>query len=169
MLYIVILIVLVFLATFIIAGKSAAPWVPTKNKNISRAIEVADIMPGQTVVDIGCGDGRLIFAAAEKGANAIGYEISLIPYLIAKVRWLFFAQRKNVSIRFKNLWRVDLGQADIIYVFLLPQVLKRLEEKMEKELKPGARVIVHCWALPNWKPMAVSEAANELKFYIYQK
>ena len=167
MLYIVIIGILVLLITFIIAGRSAAPWVPTKNKNIARAIEVAGIKPGQTVVDIGCGDGRLAFAAAANGANAIGYEISLIPFLIAKIRWLFSKQQKNVSIRFKSLWRVDLGQFDIIYVFLLPQILGKLEKKLEKELKPSAKVIVHCWALPTWKPKLVSDVKNELRFYLY--
>jgi len=167
--YVIILVVLILLTTFIIAGRSAAPWVPTKGKNIARALEAADIKPGQTVVDIGCGDGRLVFAAAKKGAKAVGYEISLTPYLIAKVRWLFSSQRKNVSIRFKNLWRVDLGHVDILYVFLLPQILGKLEKKLEKELRPSAKVVVHCWALPTWKPTFVSDVKNELRFYVYTR
>ena len=169
MLYIVIIGILILLITFIIAGRSAAPWVPTKGKNIARAIAAANIKPGQTVVDIGCGDGRLVFAAADKGAKAVGYEISLIPYLIAKIRWLFSSQRQNVSIRFKNLWRVNLDQVDILYVFLLPQILGKLEKKLEKELQPGAKVIVHCWAMPTWTPDSISDKENELRFYIYTR
>jgi len=87
-------------ATFAYAGFRGAPWVPMRAGDVERVVRLAAIKPGQTVYDLGCGDGRLLFAAATHGAVAHGFEISLLPLVIAKVRWLFAKHRARVTIFF---------------------------------------------------------------------
>jgi SAM-dependent methyltransferase len=81
--WIFILILYIFLGTFAYAGIKAAPWFPTWSRDIDRFLKLAEIKPGQKFYDLGCGDGKLVFASAKAGATAVGYEISLLPYLIA--------------------------------------------------------------------------------------
>ncbi len=165
-----VIITLVFIGTFAYAGISAAPWFPTKKRDLKRFIDLADIKPGQKVYDLGCGDGRLVFEAAQCGAFAMGYEISLLPYILAKAR-LFFADReikKRAAIYFKDFWSVDLSDADLVYVFLTPRINPKMKIKLEKELHHGARVIAYAWPLEGWNPKVVDRADNRLNLYIYE-
>jgi len=164
-----IIILFVFVATFAYAGYRGAPWAPTRKEDIARFLELAEIKGGEKVYDLGCGDGRLLFAAAEKGATVVGYEISLLPYLIAKVKQLLFPRKKQTKILFKDFWHVDLKDADLVYFFLMPKVYKKLKEKLEKELKPGARVIAYVWPIDGWEPQRISALKNVQKIYLYQR
>jgi len=166
---IIFFIVLLFIGTFAYAGYRAAPWAPTKREDVARFLELADIKDGEKVYDLGCGDGRLLFAAAEKGANVMGYEISLLPFCIAKIRQLFFEKKANTRILFRDFWHVDLSQADIVYFFLMPKVYAKLKEKLEKELKPGAKVIAYVWPIDDWAPQRISSLKGAQKIYLYVK
>jgi len=161
------LIVLAVLLTLAYGGLSAAPWVPTRKYHVERAMKLADLKPGETFVDLGCGDGRLVAAAAELGNRAIGYEVALLPYVLAKIRtWRF---RDRTIIRYKSLWNADLREADVVYMFLMPESTQKLREKMDREMKPGSRVISYVWKMKDWEPMAVDSVKNDLKFYLYAK
>lgn len=156
-------------ATFAYAGFRGAPWVPMRALDVERVVRLADIKPGQKVYDLGCGDGRFLFAAAERGAHAHGFEISLIPYVIARVRWLFFKKRKMVTITFKDFWYADFSRADVVYFFLMPAAYPRLQTKLKKELKPGAVVLAYVWPFPDWEPVCVDETSGRPKLYLYKK
>ncbi|MDO8622525.1 MAG: hypothetical protein Q7R80_04815, partial [bacterium] len=80
------ILVLPILATFAYAGVSGAPWVPTWRRDVDRFLALAQLRPGERFYDLGCGDGRLVRAAANTGTIATGFECSLLPYLLAKLR-----------------------------------------------------------------------------------
>ncbi|MBU1131989.1 class I SAM-dependent methyltransferase [Patescibacteria group bacterium] len=161
------LIIFVILCSFAYAGISGAPWVPSKKFDVARFLKLADIKQGQKVYDLGCGDGRLLFPAAELGAVAEGFEISIIPLFLAKFRKLFSGKKINVKIRFKSFWSADLRDADVVFIFLLPKAFPKLREKLESELRPGARVLVHVWPIDGWNPAKIDRKENYCPLYLY--
>ncbi|MBI3956911.1 MAG: class I SAM-dependent methyltransferase [Candidatus Kerfeldbacteria bacterium] len=147
-LLVLVAVVLVF-GTAAWAGLRAAPWVPTRERDIRRMLDLAELKRGERLVDLGCGDGRVLtFAARDYGALATGYEISLLPYLVAKLRCLFHPSlQRQLDVRYRDFYRVSLSEADVVFCFLTPMAMKRLKTKFVQELKPGARVVSYAFAL----------------------
>lgn len=162
------LLVFLILATAVYGAFSAAPWLPTKKRDVARMIALADLKPGDCVYDLGCGDGRLVFAAAKKGAETIGIEVFILPYLYASVKSLF---NKRTKILYGDMFNYDLSRADVVFVFLLKKSYKRLAEKLKKELRPGTRVVASCWDITELKDKLVKEdkpSDQDLPIYLYQ-
>lgn len=160
---IILTIAFIFLATMAVA--SAAPWVPTRRRDVERMLALAKIQPGEVFYDLGCGDGRLIEAAAHAGAKAIGFDISLLPYLITRVRLSLAGS--EAKIRFKNLFSQNLSEANIIYLFLMPTAINKAKNKFEKELKKGTRVISYVFPIPGWTPVQVDKPPGCVSIYLY--
>lgn len=154
------IIILPILATFAYASVRGAPWVPTWRRDIERFLTLAQLQPGERFYDLGCGDGRLVRAAANAGAVAIGFECSILPYIFAKLR---IAQRGHV--RYADFWNADLLDADVVYCFLTPKVYPKLQAKLERELRPGTRVILYVWPMAGWEVDAVDDMAGAPKLY----
>ena len=123
---ILVVILFLILLSFIYAGFQGAPWVPTRKNDVIRFLKLAEIKSGQKMYDLGCGDGRLVCAAASVGANAQGLEISVLPYLLAHIRRLCSKDRARIKISYQNIWTTNLNDADIIYVWLMPEVMSDL-------------------------------------------
>ncbi|MDO8496028.1 MAG: methionine biosynthesis protein MetW [bacterium] len=162
--WILALILFIFLGSFAYAGMLAAPWFPTWSRDIERFLKLAEIKPGQKFYDLGCGDGKLVFAAAGAGAEAVGFEISLLPYLIAISR-SFYVQ--NAKIIFKDFWKQNLSDADVVYIFLTPKVNPRAKEKLEHELKKGAKVIAYTWPIEGWQLTKTDLTPGQPPMYLY--
>ena len=162
--WLLILIMFIFLGSFAYAGIKAAPWFPTWSRDIERFLKLAEIKPGQKFYDLGCGDGKLVFAAAGAGAQAVGFEISLLPYLIALSRSFYV---DNSKILFKDFWKQDISDADIVYIFLTPKVNPKAKLKLEKELKPGARVVAYTWPIDGWQPEQTDFRPGQPPMYLY--
>ena len=158
------LLLLAFVISFAYAGIRAAPWVPLHARDVERVVTLMDLKGGEVVYDIGCGDGRILAAAAEKGAQATGFEVSLLPYLLAQIRRL---RGKKFRVRFKDFWWQDLRQADVVFFFLMPKIFPKLKEKLERELKPGARVISYVWPIDGWEPTRVDRREGSPALYLY--
>lgn len=164
------IIILVILITFAYAGISGAPWVPMHSKDIKRVLSLAKIQSGEKLYDLGCGDGRLICAAAKAGARGEGFEISLLPYLISQVRRLAIRKTDHdIVIHYKSFWPADISDADIVYFFQIPRCYQRIKEKLENELKPGARVIAYVWPIEGWSPITIDNAPGQPNLYLYQR
>ncbi len=162
-------VILIFCLTFLYASWRGAPWVPMRADDVVRAMRLAKIKEGEIFFDLGCGDGRSLLAAARAGAKAEGFEISLLPYFLAKIK-IFFCKGKNKpKIYFRDLWRADLSRANTIFVFLTPRVMDRLREKMEKELKSGVKIICYVWPMPGWNPVETENIPGRFKIYRYIK
>ena len=162
------LLVFLILGTAVYGAISAAPWLPTKRKDVGRMVALAAIKPGERVYDLGCGDGRLVFEAANQGAEAIGIEIFVLPYFYAWIKSIF---KKGAAILYGDLFNYDLSGADVVFVFLQDKSYKRLLAKFKKELKPGTRVVVGCWDMTDWKDHLVKEdkpTDKDLPMYLYQ-
>ena len=165
--FIILAILFIVLGTFAYAGYSAAPWLPMRKYDIERFCQFSDISPGEKFYDLGCGDGRIVCAASKRGARASGCEISVLPYVLAKLRCVVSGISTN-SIQYYSLWSADIRDADTVFFYLLPHMQSRLKEKFENELKGGARVITYAWPIDGWQPVKVDHTAGKLKLYMYK-
>jgi cyclopropane fatty-acyl-phospholipid synthase-like methyltransferase len=160
---ILIAVVLVFMAWSQVFG---APWIPTSHKTIRKMLELARLKPGETLYDLGCGDGRIIIDAAQDfGANAIGIEIDPIRYFWAKLLILQFRLQCNAKVILGNFFKSNLSKADVVTLYLLQETNVKLMKKLSDELKPGARIVTNTFTLPGWK--AVRQDDNS-KIYVYE-
>jgi len=131
-------------------GKDAV-WVPTPQAVVDRMLDMAAIRPGEQLIDLGSGDGRLVISAARRGAQALGVEYE--PQLVEYARRL--AEREGVShlARFarEDLFQTDLSGADVITLFLLREMNLRLRPKL-LALRPGTRIVANTFDLGEWLP-----------------
>jgi tRNA A58 N-methylase Trm61 len=126
---------------------------PTRRKTIRRALQLARVQPGETVYDLGAGDGRaVIIAAREYGARAVGIEIEPVHCAVAWLGALFCGVLDRVSIRQGDLLRADYQDADIVLLDLPPSLSERVRPHLERQLRPGARVVCLSSEFEGWKP-----------------
>lgn len=141
-------------------AESLAPFVPSPQPVVEMMLDAADLKPGEIVYDLGCGDGRIVITAArEYKAKGVGVELSqaLARSAQDQVRKLGLANR--VSIVQGDLLNVDLRSADVVTLYLLTDVNERLKPILEKELRPGARVVSHDFMMRGWKPWRTETVA----------
>jgi len=141
------LFLILFIGAFALAGIMGAPYVPILKHDSSSLLELTRLSPGQTLIDLGSGDGRLLRIAAARGIRGIGYEINPVMYVISLlVCWRY---RRLVSIHLADLWRVHLPPADAVYVFLMPKFMPRLSRKLQEELRQKTTVVTYAFQLPD--------------------
>ena len=129
------------------------PYVPTPQGVVNRMLELAQIKPGDTVIDLGSGDGRIMITAAQKyGARGFGVELN--PRLVQSSNEE--AHRAGVADRVKflqqDLFKTDFREADVLTLYLLPDVNMVLRPKILAELKAGTRVVSHDYGMGLWRP-----------------
>jgi SAM-dependent methyltransferase len=135
-----------------------APWVPIPLRVANRMLVMADVQPGQLVVDLGAGDGRLVILAARKfKARAIGVEIDPLRWLVANCAILGMGLRGRAKVRWGNMRRFNVSGADVVTLFLLQGTNQALKDSLEKSLRPGAKVVSHTFSMSGWTPIALDD------------
>ena len=127
-------------------------YVGTPNDVVARMIEMAQIKPDDFVCDPGCGDGRMVVAAARsQGCRGIGYEID--PRLAAEARQLAKKRKVEhlVQIEEKDIFTVDYRQNTVVVMYLLPEMITKLLPKL-RELKDGSRIVAHDYPIFGVEP-----------------
>jgi hypothetical protein len=146
-----------------------ALYVSTSRVRIKAFIEAVPMKPGQLLVDLGCGDGRVLRQVRKHyNVNTVGYEVNLIAYLKARVLCIGL---KGIEIRRENFWPVDLSGADVVFCYLYPDVMKKLSDKLRKNLKSGTGIVSCNFALPGFKPTRVLRSKgswHNAPLYFYQ-
>jgi predicted RNA methylase len=150
-------------------SENLAPYIPSPQIVVERMLELARVKPGETVYDLGSGDGRILFAAAQKfKAKAVGIELSpeLCKSTQAKIARL--GLQDQVKVVQGSLLKVDLSPADVVTVYLLTTSNDRLKPNLEKYLKSGARVVSNDFEIRGWKPAEiVNMKAGNITHTIY--
>lgn len=155
----------ILLFFLILAFVTGAPYVPTTTAAADAMIRLANIKKGNTVVDLGSGDGKLLLLAARAGASqAIGYEIN--PYLVLLSRVRALAYRTVIRVSWRNFWRADLSNAGVVFVYLLPWRMETLGKKLRRELAPGALVVSNSFVFPNWRVVRQDEKQHIYVFRV---
>lgn len=126
-----------------VAGMFGAPWVPTPIWVVNRMLKMADLKEGETLVDLGAGDGRIvIWAALWYKAQAIGVEIDPLRCLWANIVIHVLGLKNHARVIYGNMYETDtLSKADVLTTYLLQSTNQKLLEKISGECKPTVRIV----------------------------
>lgn len=146
------------------------PFISTPKEKFDAILNAVDLKPGEKIYDLGCGKAHLLIRASKKyKAHGVGYELSLTPYLWARLKIWFSGA--DVEIKMSDFFKADLSGADVVFCYLFPWMMAKLEPKFQKELKKGARVVSYSFPLPNLEPNKVilSDSSNirSGKIFVY--
>ncbi|WP_242335049.1 cyclopropane-fatty-acyl-phospholipid synthase family protein [Anaeromyxobacter sp. SG66] len=140
-------------------------FVPTPERVVATMLDLARVGKGDVVYDLGCGDGRIVVAAAQRGARkAVGVDIDpeRIAEARANVRAAGVADR--VEIREGDLFELDLSDATVVTLYLLPDLNLKLRPKL-LALRPGTRIVSHAFDMGDWKPAAVRQVDGKTVYF----
>jgi len=148
-----------------------APYVSSPLNVVDKMLAAASLRPGETLYDLGCGDGRVVVAAAQKfKARAIGVEISERRVKEANENIKRAGVENLASIVHADLMNVNLAPANVVTIYLLRDSNDILRPKLEKSLRAGTRVISHDYEIRGWKPTSVEHADSNRRghnIYVY--
>lgn len=162
-------IILICLVT-VLAFQSKAqdldvPYVPTPNDVLEQMLDLADVGPGDYVIDLGSGDGRIVIAAAKRGA--VGHGVDLDPERIQEAR--ANAEEEGVSDRVMfmqgDIFETDFSDASVITLYLLSSVNEKLRPSLLEELSPGTQVVSHSFSMGDWEADNQIRYANRTLYY----
>ncbi len=132
-------------------------YVPTPNAVVDKMLEMAEIKPSDVVYDLGCGDGRIVVAAAKKyGVKAVGFDINPVRVKESLENVRTNHLEKLVTIKEADIFTLDLSEANVVTLYLLPDLNVKLMPQLAK-LKPGSRIVSHDFDMRGAKPVAVEK------------
>lgn len=145
----------------------AGPYVPSPDSTVAAMLREADVGPNDYLIDLGSGDGKIVRTAALVfGARGLGVEIQEPLVDLSNE----MAKKEGIAgqVRFvkQDLFKLDISQASVVTMYLLPHTVNLLREKLLAELRPGARVVSHDYALAGWTPHKKFEMDLEEKVSI---
>jgi cyclopropane fatty-acyl-phospholipid synthase-like methyltransferase len=152
-------------------SQNLAPFVPSPQPIVDRMLDIAGVKAGDTVYDLGCGDGRILITAAQRfKAKGVGVELSEKLVSSTKDALKRMNLQDEVKIIHGHLLEVNLQPADVVTIYLETSSNDLLRPNLEKYLKPGARVVSHDFEVRGWKPTKVEKIASHNRnhtIYLY--
>jgi SAM-dependent methyltransferase len=155
-------LIVIMLFSFVIAF--GAPFLPTLKARTTEALDLLDLQPGELLLELGCGDGRILREAARRGIRSVGYELNPLLVIYAKLRALKYGGL--IKVKWGNYWNRHWPPADGIYVFLLNPYMAKLNTKITQEISKKVKVVSFAFTIPGRKPV---KEHNGLMLYIYNK
>ena len=155
-----------------ISPNNLAPYVPSPEPVVVKMLGAAELKPGEVLYDLGCGDGRILFVAAQSfGANAVGVELSGKLVKEATERVVRLGLERQIKVIEGDLLQADLRGADVVTLYLTRLSNEQLKPNLRAQLKPGARVVSHDYPIKGWQPQRV-ETVDVLQrvhtIYVYR-
>ena len=159
------IVLLLFLLSMIWPPDSPwSPWWRTNTKRARLICKFVKLNEKDTIYDLGAGDGGLLITAAKEfGARAVGVEIDPFRVCIFMFARFFSGQNGKVKIIRKNFFDVDITDATVIFMYLVPKTLAKLKPKLLKELKPGTRIVTFVYKID--LPIVHQDLKNEIYMY----
>ena len=145
-----------------------APYVPTPPAVVTAMLTLAGVKKNDIVYDLGCGDGRIVIAAARNfGAHGIGIDIN--PERIREARRRARKARVSDRVQFitQDVFEANIAPATVVFLYLLPDLNLELRPKLLRELRPGTRVISHAFTMGDWKPdRQIDVQGNKVYYWV---
>ena len=130
------------------------PFVPTPHALVERMLDLAEVGASDYLIDLGCGDGRIAVAAARRGARALGVDLDPLRIREASAAARIAGVEMRASFRRQDLFATPIFEASVVALYLLPEINLRLRPRLLTELRAGARVVSHAFAMGDWRPEA---------------
>jgi hypothetical protein len=147
-----VLVAALLLVCFVGVLLRGAPYLPTLKPQVAAALELADLKAGDTLLELGCGDGKVLLAAARQGINAVGYELNPLLVVICWLRtWRY---RNQVRIIWGDFWRKPWPEAQAIFVFLLPKYMPKLNKFIVQYKHKPVKLVSFAFTVPGREPTA---------------
>jgi SAM-dependent methyltransferase len=128
------------------------PYVPTTEEAVQAMLKLADVKKTDIVYDLGCGDGRIVIAAAKTyGAHGVGIDINPVRIAEAKENAKTAGVEGLVRFEENDLFKADIHEASVVTLFLLSSVNLQLRPKLLQDLKPGTRIVSNTFDMGDWK------------------
>lgn len=142
---------------------SVAPYVPTPMNVVQEMLKLAEAGPGDILYDLGCGDGRILLTAVEEFHvdRAVGFEIDPQRAEATKMKVYDKELQDRISVLQADFFVEDLSEATVVTLYLTTSGNAKLRPKLEKELRPGARVVSHDFPVSDW-----AHSREEERFYM---
>lgn len=136
------------------------PYATTRPEAVAAMLDLGAVEAGDRVLDLGTGDGRILLAAAARGAGGVGVDID--PALVAAANATAASRglTDQVSFRVQDLFETPLEGVDVVTMFLLPEVNLKLRPRLLSELAPGARIVSHAFTMGDWRPDGEARAGG---------
>lgn len=160
---------LILLSSAAYAGMQGAPWVPTWKRDVKRISKLLDLQSGESFVELGCGNARVCrhLKKEQPDAHVVGVELSVLQY---GVGWLQNRLASSgVQMKLQNAFKHNLSDYDALYLFLMPETYEKIRPKLERELKPGSRVVSYVWPIFGWEAVQIDELEGAPKLFLYQR
>ena len=129
-----------------------APFIPTPAAVVEEMLDLATVTPADVVYDLGSGDGRIVIAAARRGARAVGIEIDARLVQDSRDRAFAAGVAERTTFVWQDVLKTDLGAATVVTLYLFPELNTKLARKFLTELSPGTRVVSHRFPVGDWTP-----------------
>jgi SAM-dependent methyltransferase len=133
------------------------PYVSTPRELVQRMLDLAALTPADYLIDLGCGDGRIAIAAAERGARALGVDIDPLRIQEAALAARLAGVETRALFRRQDLFRTPIFEASVIALYLLPRINLALRPRLLTELRPGSRIVSHAFTMGDWRPDGADE------------
>ncbi|MDX1285068.1 MAG: class I SAM-dependent methyltransferase, partial [Draconibacterium sp.] len=134
------------------AQKLDVAYVPTPDSVVEKMLDMANVGPGDYLIDLGCGDGRINIAAAKRGALGHGVDLDSEIIKVARENAANHGVSDKVFFIEENIYETDFSRATVIAMYLFPSINIKLRPKFLETLKPGTRIVSHDFAMDEWKP-----------------
>ncbi len=151
--------------------KPDVPFVVSVDEVVDAMLKTAEVTDKDVVFDLGCGDGRIVIAAAGKyGARGVGVDINPLRIKESRRNAQKAGVIQKVTFIAQDFFKTDLSQATVVAIYLDPKVNLRLRPKLLRELKPGSRVVSNSFDMGDWKPdkvVKLTVAGSECVIYYW--
>lgn len=144
----------IILSSFIGFLQTRVPFVPTRKEDIRRLIRQLPILPSDILYDLGSGDGSVVLRVEKiSGARGVGFELTWWTHLLAKIK--AYGAHSTSTFKRSNFFEEDWSEATIVYAYLYPPLMSRVEQKFLVNCKPGTRAVIRDFPFPNIEPVEV--------------
>jgi len=143
-------------------------WVGSREEVVLRMIALANLKPGEVVTDLGSGDGRLVIGSALSNPKVTGFGVDIDAKLVREASGRAWVAGVHDRVRFhhQNVFDADISKVDVIYIWLFPELMRLLRNKIMLEARPGTRIVSQLFDMGNWRPDAVDSEQATVRMWV---